>query len=88
MIFKSVIDAVYNLFAYFIGLFPDANEQVVDIMVNGIYDVKTYMVDFNWILPIDTLFFAVNVMIVAIYAVIFIKTVRWILSIITVNLIH
>jgi len=88
MIFNFIIDAMFSLFSWAINLFPDANPAVATFIQHAIYNIKLPLAAWNWIFPVDDFYFCLNVMFVLLLAQLTFTTVRWILSIVTLNLIH
>jgi hypothetical protein len=87
MLFKLAVDAAFNLFAYFILLFPTVDSRIPDFIMNGFYDIKVLLAPFNWLFPVDTLFVATNLILLTTLAILTWKMIRWISSILTLGLV-
>lgn len=88
MIFKFFIDSIFNFFGFFVNKLPDADPALSGFLQNGLYATKGLMADWNWIIPVDVMFQLINATILFLISVIFFKFIRWIASILSVNLIH
>lgn len=88
MIFTSLITFITNIFTYIVSLFPTANATVVSYMETAIYNIKSSLAWANWFFPIDVLFFCINAFLVIVATVMYIKLVRWIASVLSMNLLH
>jgi len=85
---KFLFDTLFNFFLWFASKFPEANPAVGPAIQYGIYNVKTYMVPFNWFFPVDFLFLAINIFIISYLAIILFLLTRWIVSFLTLGHTH
>lgn len=88
MIIDAIINFACTLFTPLVALFPTANGEAVASIHDALYNIKLNMGAFNWIFPVDTFFFCLNITLLVIIGIGLIRVVRWIASIVTVNTLH
>lgn len=88
MIIDGIISIAYVLFLPIIDLFPDADETAISTISDAIYNVKNFMGSFNWIFPVDTFFFCLNITIGVVVGIGLLRLIRWIASLLTANILH
>jgi hypothetical protein len=88
MIIDGLVYLVYTFFSPIIGLLPDADSDAIALIHDALYNVKTYASGANWFFPVDTFFFCIGSFLGILIGIGVFKLIRWVLSIITVNLIH
>ena len=88
MIIDAIISLAYTLFSPLVALFPTADATAVINLHEALYNIKLTMGAFNWIFPVDTFFFCLNITLAVIIGIGVIRVVRWIASILTVNTLH
>ena len=87
MIFNNIIDAIYKLFTWFIDLFPLIDYRVIFIP-DSIYNMKLLLARYNWIFPVYEFYKCIDLMIILLLSVATFKFVRWLASIVTINILH
>jgi hypothetical protein len=88
MIFNIFIQALTNLSLFAIQRFPDGNDEFAGIIGDGIYNIKSWFAPYNWIIPVDTIYWCMNATLALIATIILFFSIRWIISIITFRIIH
>jgi len=88
MIFALLVDGVAGLFNFLIQFFPLANSSVVAYVTDQIVEFRALMVQANWIFPVAD-FFSVVSMVFLVESVYWLfKGIKYILSILTLNLVR
>jgi hypothetical protein len=88
MIITNLILLVFRLFNSVLAIFPNAPAGLYDHVQSAIYNIKLIMAGWNWILPVTDIFLAVNILLGSVIAICVFLLVRWVVSIVSLNLIH
>jgi len=88
MIIDAIVAIAGDLITTILGWFPDANAEAISTIESALYNVKETIIGFNWIFPVSTFFFCLNITIGVLVGIGLIRLIRWLGSIITHNTIH
>jgi len=83
MIFDSIISVALDAFSLIINLLPDADQDIVNAINNGLTSFKSLMESINWFFPVDTAVYLVSISFSVIFAISLFKLIRYIAGIFT-----
>lgn len=86
MIFTGLLSLVSIITVRLISYFPEANSSVVSSISSAVVNFKSTLSSAAWIVPIDTLFLIIQIVITIELSILTFRVVRWILSIVTIGI--
>lgn len=88
MIFDAIIGIVVTIFSSILSLFPSADPEVLTNIHSGIYNLKTLIAGYNWIVPVNQYEMILATFISYLVLLGLVRLIRWIGSILTLNFFH
>lgn len=87
MIIDAIVTMTTDFFAFLLSFFPDVNTTITTAIASGYYNIKTLLVGYNWIFPVNTFYFIMNSFLGILLAFGLYKLIRWIASILSAGFI-